>query len=269
MSRVNRRRTIARHGMQSVFVFLLLGLFAVMSTLLVLLGAQMYRSTVERSHANNQDRILEAYVRSMLRSGDARGAVGVEAYDAFPPDALPQSAVAQAAEDDLVDFGDEDGGLVDFGEYEGGPVDFGDEDGGLVDLAESIPPADDADADAPVDLGDGAADTVNAAEAPVWVRRSADARSAPEGAVDSLNAIVLTEEIDGETYVTRIYPYEGQLRELFARQGYAFRPENGDVIVPAKAMDAALSDGLMTVRLVDGADAVCNVRVALRGEEDD
>ena len=38
-----------QHSMQGVFVFVLLGLFAVMSTLMVLLGAQMYRGTVDRA----------------------------------------------------------------------------------------------------------------------------------------------------------------------------------------------------------------------------
>jgi hypothetical protein len=67
--------------MQGVFVFVLLGLFAVMSTLMVLLGAQMYRNTVDRSTANNEDRVLGAYVRSMIRAEDTRGAMVVGEYD--------------------------------------------------------------------------------------------------------------------------------------------------------------------------------------------
>jgi len=67
--------------MQGVFVFVLLGLFAVMSTLMVLLGAQMYRNTVDHSTANNEDRVLGAYVRSMVRAEDNRGAMEVGEYD--------------------------------------------------------------------------------------------------------------------------------------------------------------------------------------------
>jgi hypothetical protein len=67
--------------MQGVFVFVLLGLFAVMSTLMVLLGAQMYRNTVDRSTANNEDRVLGAYVRSMIRAEDTRDAMAVGEYD--------------------------------------------------------------------------------------------------------------------------------------------------------------------------------------------
>ena len=75
-----KRRNI-QHSMQGVFVFVLLGLFAVMSTLMVLLGAQMYRNTVDRAAANNEDRVLGAYVRSMIRAEDAADAMETGEYD--------------------------------------------------------------------------------------------------------------------------------------------------------------------------------------------
>ena len=75
------KRNSVQHGMQGVFVFVLLGLFAVMSTLMVLLGAQMYRNTVDTTTANNEDRVLGAYVRSMIRAEDMRDSVSVEVYD--------------------------------------------------------------------------------------------------------------------------------------------------------------------------------------------
>lgn len=72
-----KRRNI-QHSMQGVFVFVLLGLFAVMSTLMVLLGAQMYRNTVDHATANNEGRILGAYVRSMIRAQDAADMVVIQ-----------------------------------------------------------------------------------------------------------------------------------------------------------------------------------------------
>ena len=71
-------RKMVTHSMQGVFVFVLLGIFAVMSTLMVLLGAQMYRNTVDRATDNNKGRVLGAYVRSMIRAEDADQAVSVE-----------------------------------------------------------------------------------------------------------------------------------------------------------------------------------------------
>ena len=73
-------RKMVTHSMQGVFVFVLLGLFAVMSTLMVLLGAQMYRNTVDITTYNNQSRLLGAYVRSMVRAEDAEQCVAVETY---------------------------------------------------------------------------------------------------------------------------------------------------------------------------------------------
>ena len=78
------RKGSVQHGMQGVFVFVLLGLFALMSTLMVLLGAQMYRGTVDCSTSNNDSRVLSAYVRSMVRAEDAIQAVTVEEFDGIP-----------------------------------------------------------------------------------------------------------------------------------------------------------------------------------------
>ena len=85
---MSRNRGSNRHGMQGVFVFVLLGLFAVMSTLMVLMGAQMYRGTVADASANNGDRLLGAYVRSMVRSEDAKDAVLIEDHDGVTAIAL-------------------------------------------------------------------------------------------------------------------------------------------------------------------------------------
>ena len=78
-----------QHSMQGAFIFVLLGLFALMSTLMVLLGAQMYRSTVDRSQYNNEHRIMGAYVRSMIRSMDG-GEISVEQPGGIPALALKE-----------------------------------------------------------------------------------------------------------------------------------------------------------------------------------
>ena len=76
-----RKKKVVQHGMQGVFVFVLLGLLALMSTLLVLFGAQMYRGTVTRAQKNNANRVLSSYVRSMIRAEDAEDSVRIEEYD--------------------------------------------------------------------------------------------------------------------------------------------------------------------------------------------
>ena len=78
---MSKQRSAEQHGMQGVFVFVLLGLFALMSTLMVLLGAQMYRSTVAHAQANNAKRVLSAYLRSMVRAQDGAQTVELQEYD--------------------------------------------------------------------------------------------------------------------------------------------------------------------------------------------
>ena len=90
-----KRKTI-NHSMQGVFVFVLLGLFAVMSTLMVLLGAQMYRNTVDRATRNNEDRVMAAYVRSMIRAEDADRAVSVETQNGVTTLALREELDGEA-----------------------------------------------------------------------------------------------------------------------------------------------------------------------------
>ena len=158
---MSKANTHTGHGMQGVFVFVLLGLFALMSTLMVLLGAQMYRGTVQNAAANNENRLLGAYVRSMVRAEDAAQAVVVEDHDGAP-------------------------------------------------------------------------------------------------------ALALYEDIDGDAYVTWLYLYEGQLRELFTDVGYGFNPDSGVVVAPANSFEPSLEGGLLTVRMTDDKDRDCTVRVALR-----
>ena len=76
--------TRSEHSMQGVFIFVLLGMFAVMSTLMVLLCAQMYRATVDNSHLNSQERLLSAYVRSMVRAQDNGGTIEIGEEEGIP-----------------------------------------------------------------------------------------------------------------------------------------------------------------------------------------
>ena len=65
---------------QSVFVLLLLCLFACLSTFLVTVGAQVYRNTVDSAEQNNNSRIMTAVVRSAIWAEDG-GKVQIEHFD--------------------------------------------------------------------------------------------------------------------------------------------------------------------------------------------
>lgn len=62
-------------------------------------------------------------------------------------------------------------------------------------------------------------------------------------------ALTLREIIDGESYVTRVYCYDGGIRELFALENAGVSPENGEVILPAADVAFFLADGLLNVQI--------------------
>lgn len=73
-----RKITQPSHAILGVFVFLLLGIFAVLSTVMVMMGVKAYKNTVEQLETHNGARIAPAYMRSMVRADDERNVVSVE-----------------------------------------------------------------------------------------------------------------------------------------------------------------------------------------------
>ena len=69
------------HAISGTFVFMLLGVFAVISTLLVLLCAQAYRNTVDQTALHRDERIIQSFVRNTLRGEDAENAYGIFEQD--------------------------------------------------------------------------------------------------------------------------------------------------------------------------------------------
>ena len=66
------------HAISGVFVFLLLGIFAIFSTIMVVMGAKAYRGMVEKADVHNSIRVASSYIRTMLRSNDETGVLRVE-----------------------------------------------------------------------------------------------------------------------------------------------------------------------------------------------
>ncbi len=154
------KKTISSsHDISGVFVFMLLGIFAVFSTVMVLLSARVYKGTVDRLTEHNAQRIAPAYVRSMVRADDQNGGVIVE------------------------------------------------EIGGIT-------------------------------------------------------TVTLISNEDEDAYATRLYCYEGTLRELFTDADREFVPEEGEEVCSCDALTAQVSPGLLTVSLLNG-DTWTQVDIAL------
>ena len=141
-----KKNNAVSHSVSGLFVFVLLGVFALMATVTVLLGVNAYRGTARRSDVHNSARITSAYLRSMLRAEDKQDAVRLET-------------------------------------------------------------------------------------------------------VDGIETVTLCSTYGDESYVTRMYVYDGMLREWFAEADMEFEPENGEEVCPAQEMQCAVEDNIMVLRV--------------------
>lgn len=64
-------------------------------------------------------------------------------------------------------------------------------------------------------------------------------------------ALLLWEQNGQDEYLTRIYCYDGWLRELFTSADGDFSPEDGEKLLPMAAMELELADGFLTVVFSD------------------
>ena len=158
-----KREYSSPHVITGAFAFLLLGLFAVFSTIIVLLGVKAYRGAVERTEQHNTARIGNAYIRSMLRSDDEIGALSFEEIE---------GAVSSDSGEETV----------------------------------------------------------------------------------TLPTLALRNDYDGETYITRIYVYDGSLREWFTREETPFHPDDGEIVCPAEELQANFEGRLLRVRICAGGE---------------
>lgn len=72
------QKTEQKRTISQVFVFLLLGVFAVFSTLMVLLGAQMYRETIDQTDRQSERRVMFSYLNNIVRGNDGEGRIAVD-----------------------------------------------------------------------------------------------------------------------------------------------------------------------------------------------
>lgn len=61
----------------------------------------------------------------------------------------------------------------------------------------------------------------------------------------------LREEIDGQTYVTRVYCYDGYIRELFTVDGGVYAPEDGEPVLAAQELRFGWDGELVEAVCVD------------------
>ena len=82
------------------------------------------------------------------------------------------------------------------------------------------------------------------------------------------DALVFTEEIEGEDYETLVYCYDGYLRELFALADGNFLPEDGEEVLQAQSLSLSLDGQLLTAELVGPAGEAQELTLFLRSGEE-
>lgn len=86
---------------------------------------------------------------------------------------------------------------------------------------------------------------------------------------DGLDALALREIINGETYLTRIYCYDGFVRELFTAETGDFSPGDGEKLLAAQQLSFLLEDGLLSARITLPDGTVEALTLYLRSGEGD
>lgn len=86
------------------------------------------------------------------------------------------------------------------------------------------------------------------------------------GMFEGVEALELAEEIDGKRYVTRIYCYDGYVRELFSEGSVLLRPSDGECIMEADEMHFSMQKGFLSVD-IRTKDENIEINLALRSKE--
>ena len=68
-------------------------------------------------------------------------------------------------------------------------------------------------------------------------------------------------------FVTYVYCHDGYLMELYCAEDAGLEPQDGEKVLKADSLTAAMEDGLLTATIY-GADGIDTVRVSLRSGEE-
>ena len=79
------------------------------------------------------------------------------------------------------------------------------------------------------------------------------------------DALLITEIIEGETYLIRVYCHDGWLMELFTISNGVFAPEDGEKILPLQKLTLSLDGSLISVSLTDSDTVSEQLTLHIRG----
>lgn len=71
------------------------------------------------------------------------------------------------------------------------------------------------------------------------------------GRFGDVDAVFLSEELDGVVYETALYVHDGWMKELLYEKGWNMSPADGMAITEAQSLTVKEEDGLLTLTYVD------------------
>ncbi len=99
------------------------------------------------------------------------------------------------------------------------------------------------------------------------VRQSDAAGAVAAGQFGGGDALLLSQSIDGQEYVTWIYVNDGYLMELFSAPDSGMAPEDGEKLMAAQALSVSLTDGLLELSVTPEQGAAVELVLSLRSGE--
>jgi len=78
------------------------------------------------------------------------------------------------------------------------------------------------------------------------------------------DTLFLSEQVDGATYYTRIYWYDGAIRELYTDAEGQYAPEDGDEVLSARSLSFSQSGSLLTIGATDDGGTRSTLALSLR-----
>lgn len=96
------------------------------------------------------------------------------------------------------------------------------------------------------------------------VRRADSAGSVSLTSFGGRDALSIAENIEGETYVTLIYLYDGYLTELFCSDIDVMSPEDGEQIMKLAGLEFTLADGVLDIVCENADDTQYELSLTLR-----
>ena len=99
------------------------------------------------------------------------------------------------------------------------------------------------------------------------VRQADEAGCVAVESIDGVDVLILREEIEGEHYETRVYCYDGYVRELFAYAEDEFFAGDGEAVLKAERLSLRMEGQVITAELTDPTGQVQALTLYLRSGE--